>query len=111
MTDGNGVDRIRGLNDALRWQGLGGSRLVTSGVAALGDDALTQVFAAVRAFDAFTPDNDPHGEHDCAFIEVDGVKIMWKIDYYDTDLTYHSPNPADPTVTKRVLTIMLASEY
>ena len=111
MTDGNGADRIRQLNDTLRCHGLGGMRLVTPGVAALGNDALTQVFSNVTSFDAFTPDNDPYGEHDCGFFEVDGERIMWKIDYYDTEFTYHSPDPSDPSVTKRVMTIMLASEY
>jgi len=32
-------------------------------------------------------------------------------DAYDQNFEYGSPNPADPTVTNRVLTILLASEY
>jgi hypothetical protein len=37
--------------------------------------------------------------------------IFFKIDYYDRTLTAHSPDPADPAVTRRVITVMLASEY
>ncbi len=31
--------------------------------------------------------------------------------YYDKALTSHSPDPADPSVTERVITIRLAQEY
>lgn len=35
----------------------------------------------------------------------------WKIDYYDRNLEFHSPDPADPSATVRVLTIMRVDEY
>ena len=103
--------RIRALNDELRRFGRGGRIMVTPRIQSLGLRAVARVLAAVAAFDAFTDDNDPYGEHDCAILTVDGLRVMFKIDYYDRGLTYHSPDPSDPTVTERVMTVMFASEY
>jgi hypothetical protein len=105
------AERIRALNDQLRQSGRGGTFCVTGGVASLEWTRLVRVMDAVVEFDAFGPDNDPRGEHDCAIIEVAGVSVIWKVDYYDLSLIGLSPDPADPSVTRRILTIMLASEY
>ncbi len=105
------AERIRALNDELRKTGAGGKTFLTSGLIAKGADFIAKATAAVRAFDAFTDDNDPWQEHDCATLDVDGEAVMFKIDYYDLDLEYGSPDPADPRLTRRVLTIMLASDY
>ena len=88
-----------------------GSLMVTRGIADHGDDFLHRAVAAVQAFDSFTEHNDPFGEHDFGAFDLDGEKIFWKIDCYDTARKYGSPNPGNPAVTHRVLTIMLASEY
>ena len=85
--------------------------MLTQGGEALGPDMVAKVMAAIRGFDAFGKDNDPHGEHDCATVTVDGISVIWKIDYYDLSMTRHSPDAADPAVTTRVLTVMLAEEY
>jgi Protein of unknown function (DUF3768) len=99
------------LNDALRTTLVGGGVYLTRGIAALSDSAQQSIVARVRTFDAFTPDNDPYGEHDFGSFDIDGTTIFWKIDLYDNDLMFVSPNPEDPSVTKRVLTILLAEEY
>ncbi|MEM8576018.1 MAG: DUF3768 domain-containing protein [Pseudomonadota bacterium] len=104
--------RIRELNDALRRGDCrNGKIVITSGVHERGETFLAQVTKAVSDFTDFTPDNDPHGEHDFGAFEVDGENLFFKLDYYDRDLQWHSPDAADPNVTVRVLTIMLASEY
>lgn len=104
-------DRIRALNDALRTQGTGGEIVATRGLLAHGARTLAAVFAAVQGFAAFNPDNDPYGEHDCALVEVAGLRVLFKIDYYNLCLSGHSPDPADAQCTRRVMTLMLADEY
>lgn len=88
-----------------------GEVLLTSGIAALPVEDLERTFAAVRDFAVFEVGNDPWGEHDFGAFDVGGNKVFWKIDYYDKDRAMGSPDPADPAVTTRVLTIMLAEEY
>lgn len=111
MAEDDKVIRIRELNDRLRTAHQGGRVFVTVGVDALGPAAVTEILHAVAAFADFTSDNDPYGEHDCAVLTVDDRRIIWKIDYYDTEMQYHSPDPADARVTTRVMTVMLAEEY
>ena len=65
----------------------------------------------VRDFSDFTPENDPHGQHDFGSFQYDGKNIFWKIDYYDRQLKFGSPDPADESVTTRVLTVFLTEEY
>ena len=105
------VSKIRELNDRLRKYGTGGMWLATIGISSLPPDTMRSVYEAVLTFDTFTPDNDPHGEHDCAVQTVGNIKIIWKIDYYDRARQFLSADPSDPKVTVRVLTVMLASEY
>jgi len=105
------TERIRTLNDDLR-QNLGKGRAVmTCGVAALGAEAVARIVRTIEVYDDFCHANDPHQEHDFGSFKADGHTIFFKIDYYDTTMTNHSPDPADPAVTERVITIMLAEEY
>src|SRR3954453_634089 len=97
--------RVRTLNDLLRRHRLGGQVVLTPGVLALGLDLLLLIDDAVARFDAFTPDNDPYGEHDFGLVRVQGHVVLFKIDYYDLDRCGHSPDPADPNVTCRVMVI------
>jgi hypothetical protein len=104
--------RIALLNDLCRRSmGVAGHLVQTSGISALPQPDQSVIREKVENFDVFTPDNDPHKEHDFGAFEYNGKHIFWKIDYYDTSMTKGSEDPTDPQQTVRVLTIMLASEY
>lgn len=100
------------------WRGhlLIGKIVCTSGVANLPTELREAVIEKVQQFAAFTPDNDPHREHDFGKVTAgpDEAKtaVFWKFDYYSSD-AYEcgSENPQNPRETRRVLTIMLASEH
>ncbi|MBM0204561.1 DUF3768 domain-containing protein [Micromonospora sp. STR1s_5] len=108
---GESSGRIAALNDALRRTGRGGRLMMTTRVAALPDCERLAIIEAVRTFDRFDATNNPHGERDFGALLSGERRAFWKIDYYDQTLTAGSPDPADPSLTVRVLTIMLREEY
>jgi len=96
---------IAAINDRFRKSGYGIT--VTPGVLAL--DNLPVLIDEIRKFNEFNEGNDPYGEHDFGVVHWYTEKVIWKIDYYDQDLKYgHDPLALD---CKRIMTIMLASEY
>jgi hypothetical protein len=103
--------RIRALNDELRRNLPNGHAVMTTGIAALGSEAVARIVKTIAVYDDFCHANDPYGEHDFGSFEAEGHLIYFKIDYYNKALTFHSPDPSDPSVTERVITIMLAEEY
>ena len=126
MTTTLDLDPVRGAaliaaqNDAFRHSILGntpvanapeGQFVMTRGVAALGIDAQLELTRRVAAFDGFNADSDPQGLHEMGDIEFNGTKVWFKIDLYDVDYQYGSPEPSDPKQTRRVLTLFLPSEY
>jgi hypothetical protein len=58
------AERIRALNDAFRRTFVGGMVMITAGVETMPVEQRRSLLQKVRAFDVFTDDNDPHGEHD-----------------------------------------------
>ena len=112
------LSAVAQLNDAFRRAPLftgprpPGRVLITRGIALLPVEQQLAIVTGVQQFDAFTPSNDPHKEHDFGKFAHDGLDVIWKVDYYaDASCTYGSDNPADPTASYRVLTIMRAEEY
>jgi hypothetical protein len=103
------TSKVRALNDTFRSSMKGGKVMLTRGIQIRHD--LPLIIQKVRSFTGFDSGNDPHNEHDFGAFRQGGDQVFWKIDYYDPGLQMGSPDPADPAVTTRVLTIMLAKEY
>ncbi len=101
--------------------------VATVGFRSLPDADQSCVRELIETFDAFTEDNDPHGERDFGCVyqlgcgrwtaerprlrEDERERVFWKLDYYDRDLAGASDDAANPAITRRVLTIMLSDEY
>ena len=120
--------RIARLNDLARSAiGVACTAVATVGFRSLSASDQSRVRELIETYDAFDEDNDPHGERDfgCVYQLGDGrwtaerprsrdeecERVFWKLDYYDRDLRFGSEDAANPAVTRRVLTIMLADEY
>ncbi len=103
--------RIRALNDELRVNNRGGTVLLTRGIVDQSLIFAVKCRAAVARHNNFAAENDPYDEHDFGSVEVGPQRIFWKIDYYDLEKVCGSPDPSNPAVTSRVLTIMLSQEY
>jgi hypothetical protein len=119
------AEAIAQLNDlARKAMGIACHAVATQGFRALPAADQSRIRELIETFDAFTPDNDPHGERDFGTIykAADGRRttarpsrpsetVFWKIDYFDRELKWWSEDPANPAITRRVLTILLADEY
>ena len=110
--------RIAELNDQFRKRigrppsEVPGMFVMTAGIDTLSQEQKEEIIKQVRAYDDFSEDNDPYGEHDFGVLTLpDLEKIYWKIDYYDQSLQYGSEDPTDVSLTQRVLTVLFASEY
>jgi hypothetical protein len=120
--------RIARLNDLARSaMGVACTAVATVGFRSLSAFDQSRVRELIETYDAFDENNDPHGERDFGTIyqlgdgrwtterprarDDERERVFWKLDYYDRDLRFGSEDPANPAVTRRVLTIMLADEY
>lgn len=121
-------ERIATLNDrARRAMGVACTLVATVGFRSLPEADQSRVRELIETYDSFDEDNDPHAERDFGTIyqladggwtaeapklsEDERERVFWKLDYYDRDLRFASDDPADPAITRRVLTIMLSDEY
>jgi len=112
--------KVADLNDQLRKDMFTGNMLkkenlknkivLTPGIAGLNLIDKEKIFFSVKYYGNFTKNNNPWGEKNFGSFNFKKETFNWKIDYYDNDMKYHSPDKSDPDKTVRVLTIMKAEE-
>ena len=105
------IQEIARLNDEFRTNPSRGVLVLTQGIRCNTQEDIATIINKVRNFNDFNEDNNPYGEKDFGAFDFKGKKIFWKIDYYDRELLYISPDAGNPKLTNRVLTIMYADEY
>ena len=105
------ISEIALQNDNFRKHLSQGTLVLTQGIRSNTKEDLEAIITKVRNFDTFDENNDPYGERDFGAFDYKGRRIFWKIDYYDQEFLYLSPDVSNPRVTNRVLTIMYAEEY
>ena len=105
------ISEIALQNDNFRKHLSQGTLVLTQGIRSNTKEDLEAIITKVRTFDTFDENNDPYNEHDFGVFDYKGRKVCWKIDYYDQEFLYLSPDVSNPRVTNRVLTIMYAEEY
>ena len=98
-------------NDNFRKHLSQGTLVLTQGIRSNTKEDLEAIITKVRTFDTFDENNDPYGERDFGAFDYKVKRIFWKIDNYDQEFLYLSPDVSNPRVTNRVLTIMYAEEY
>ena len=101
---------IAQLNDHLRKTLEGGTIVITRNVRGLEGFNALKLTTALADYDRFDADNDPHGERDMGDFALFNTDLYFKIDYYDLDLKFGSADPADTSITHRVITIMTEAD-
>jgi len=99
-------DKVVALNDQLRTTFKGGRVQMTRSVYDLDDRLRGRALAVLARYNKF----DPASEHDCGVFIFAGFAFEWRIEYRGKDGVGHSPDPADPNMTMRVLTLYVTED-
>lgn len=105
------VNEIALQNDNFHKHLSQGTLVLTQGIRSNTKEDLEAIITKVRTFDSFDENNDPYNEHDFGAFDYKGRKVFWKIDNYDREFLYLSPDVSNPRLTNKVMTVMYAEEY
>lgn len=95
------------LNDQLRTTFKGGRVQMTAAVCALDPQLRGRALSALSRYDKFSDGE----EHDSGVFIFAGYSFEWRIEYRGKDGIGVSPDPANPEMTFRVLTLYAATDF
>lgn len=98
------------LNDEFRLNVCGADIRKSPEIAKLTQLAREEIYTALYMFDNFSFYNNPHPEREFGVLMFQQQAINWQIDYFDNERVGPSPDPCDPALTKRVMSIRTAAE-
>jgi uncharacterized protein DUF3768 len=101
VTDVDRRAKIIELNDQLRTTFKGGRVQMTRGVYDLDGRLRGRALSVMARYNKF----DDGSEHDCGVFIFAGYSFEWRIEYRGKEGIGHSPDPADPEKTLRVVTL------
>jgi hypothetical protein len=106
------IARIRELNDAFRRDGGGDHFLLEDGVWQRSYEDRRAIIETVATFDAFSPQDGHHGEHDFGAFAYKGQRFVWQIDYYQKGSRFDdlAEDPSNQETTDRILSVALVAE-
>ena len=104
------AERLRALNDQLRTTFIGGTVMITKGIEAIPFAKRKRILEQVRSFGAFDAENDPTASM-IARSSKPRANASCSRSTIPIARCGFIRRSADPAVTARILTIMLASEY
>jgi hypothetical protein len=99
-------EKVVALNDQLRTTFKGGRVQMTRSVYHLDDRLRGRALSVLARYNKF----DPASEHDCGVFIFAGFAFEWRIEYRGKDGVGQSPDPADPDMTMRVLTLYVTED-
>jgi len=103
--------QIAELNVQFRQTFKGGKIVCSESVKALPTTERIKLFSAIKAFSKFNEENDPYQERNFGSVTLNGERYFFMIDYFTLDLKSYSKNAADPSITKRIMTIVADKEF
>jgi hypothetical protein len=105
------MEAVHRLNDLLRTTLRGGEIGITPGIQALSGTLRASIMRQAQEFETWTPANNPNSEHASGSFGANGRYVLWKVDYYNKDMSARSVDAAVPNVTTRKLTVMLVKAF